>query len=285
MTSNDYQLESYYEVLSRASSFLEKKNHSAFVAEWLLRERLSWSKTDLVMHYQQPIQAEVKKQFEADLAEFMAGKPIQQVIGHTWFYDRKFKVTKDTLIPRPETEEWIDRVLKLLPADRAFDVLDIGTGTGVLAITMQLERPNDTVLATDISPEALQVAQKNNQLLEGDVSFRLGSLFEPVKDQRFDVILCNPPYISLDEIPLMDETVLNHEPKQALFADNKGLALYEEMAETIADHLTPGGYAFFEIGFAQGEAVSEIFKEKLPDAQIEVWQDINQLDRVVAIFL
>src|SRR5699024_1901604 len=138
-----------------------------------------------------------KKQFEADLAEFMAGKPMQQVIGHTWFYDRKFKVTKDTLIPRPETEEWIDRVLKLLPADRAFDVLDIGTGTGVLAITMQLERPNDTVLATDISPEALQVAQKNNQLLEGDVSFRLGSLFEPVKDQRFDVILCNPPYISL----------------------------------------------------------------------------------------
>lgn len=285
MYSQNHSTPTYYEVLQRASSFLEKNNYSEFAAEWLLRERLGWSKTDLVVNYHKPIPAEEEKQFEEDLEKFVEGRPMQQIIGHDWFYGRRFKVTQDTLIPRPETEEWLDRVLKRLPSSESLEVLDIGTGSGVIAITVQLERPNDKITATDISEKALKVAEENNKLLEANVTFKQGSLFEPVKNKKFDVILCNPPYISEDEKSLMDDTVLHYEPKEALFAANNGLAVYEKIAASLSKHLNPNGLAFFEIGFAQGEAVSTIFKEILPEAKIEVWQDINQLDRVVAIYL
>lgn len=273
----------YYEVLQRASSFLFEIRHSSFVAEWLMRERLNWTKTDLIIHYNKPMPKEQIQQFEKDFQEFVAGKPMQQIIGHEWFYDRKFKVTADTLIPRPETEEWLDRVLKLLP-NRALDVLDIGTGSGVLGITTKLERPQDTVTATDISKAALQVAQENAQTLGAKVSFKLGSLFVPVENQKFDVILCNPPYIGADEIDVMDSSVLNHEPKRALFAEDEGLAIYKEIAHSIADYLNPGAYVFFEIGYKQGKAVKNIFERVFPKAKVEIWQDFSQLDRVVAIY-
>lgn len=272
----------YYEVLERAYSFLREIRHSSFVAEWLMRERLDWTKTDLVMNYSKTMPQEELKQFEADFKEFLKGKPMQQIIGHDWFYDRKFKVTEATLIPRPETEEWLDRVLKQLP-DEPLNVLDIGTGTGVLAITTKLERPDDHVTATDISEEALQVAQENAKTLGADVTFKLGDLFEPVKGQTFDLILCNPPYIGEDELDVMDQSVIDHEPKSALFAEDEGLALYKKMAQNIEDYVATEGQIFFEIGYRQGEQVAELFKTAVPNAKVEVWQDFNGLDRVVAI--
>src|SRR5699024_2677929 len=114
--------------------------HSVFAAEWLMCERLNWTKTDLVRNFREEMPEEQAKQFKQDVKQFNDGMPMQHIIGHEWFYNRKFKVTNDTLIPRPETEEWLDRVLKMLPK-KPLNVLDIGTGTGVLAITDKLERP------------------------------------------------------------------------------------------------------------------------------------------------
>lgn len=273
----------YFEVLKWASSFLEKNNQSSFAAEWLLRERLGWTKTELITHYHQPMPSAEIKQFETDINQFHEGRPMQQIVGHEWFYGRKFRVTEHTLIPRPETEEWLDRVLKVLP-DRPLKVLDIGTGTGVIALTVKLERPLDTVTATDISVEALEVAQKNAELLSADVRFLKGSVFEPVAGEVFDVIISNPPYISHEEISLMDESVLKYEPKSALFAENEGLAIYEEIAKNVSAYLVAPGYAFFEIGFAQGEKVADLFEKALPKAKVEIWQDMNGLDRVIAVF-
>lgn len=275
----------YYEVLTRASSFLAEIGHSSFVSEWLLRERIGWDKTELILNYQNKINESELKQFNEDLKDFFSGKPLQQIIGHEWYYHRKFKVTEDTLIPRPETEEWQDRVLKLLPKDKRLNVIDIGAGTGVLGITHKLERPDDQVTLTDISEKALNVAKYNAEKLHADVRLKLGDLLEPVTGELFDVILCNPPYISPDEIDVMDKSVLTHEPKLALFAEEDGLAIYKELAHSMAPYLKANAQIFLEIGYKQGEAVSEIFRRAFPTAKIEIWQDFNQLDRVVAVFI
>lgn len=272
----------YFEVLQRASSFLSKNGLSVYAAEWMMQERLSWSKTELVQHYREVIPAEQVRLFEEDINQFYQGKPMQQIIGHDWFYGRKFILNEHTLIPRPETEEWLDRVFKELP-DRPLKILDIGTGTGVLAITHKLERPADEVTALDISSEALKIAKENAKRLGAEVQFIKSDLFAKVVDETFDVILSNPPYISKDEIALMDDSVLQHEPKQALFAENDGLAIYERLALDLADYLNDSYFVFLEIGFAQGEKVKQIFEEALPGAEVEIWKDFSDLDRVVTI--
>lgn len=273
----------YNEVLHRASSFLEKNNHSVFAAEWLMRERLNWTKTDLVRNFREEMPEEQEKQFKQDIKQFNDGIPMQHIIGHEWFYNRKFKVTNDTLIPRPETEEWLDRVLKMLPK-KPLNVLDIGTGTGVLAITDKLERPEDIVTATDLSKEALQVASENAKALQADVTFKQGDLFVPIKNETFDVVLSNPPYIGLDELNVMDQSVIDYEPKLALFAEDNGYLIYTRLADSIVNHLNPKAQIFLEIGYTQGKRVAETFKKALPQAKIEIWKDFNGLDRVVAIF-
>lgn len=274
----------YYEVLDRASSFLRELNHSSFVAEWLMRERLDWSKTELVMQYRNVMPVSELKQFERDFEEFLKGLPMQQIIGHEWFYNRKFKVTEDTLIPRPETEEWLEQVLTDLPQE-PLTVVDIGTGTGIIGLTVKLERPADHVTITDISKEALDVAKENAQVLGAEVTAELGDLFDPLVGKKFDVIISNPPYISEDEINVMDQSVLDYEPKSALFADEDGLAIYKRMAESIEKYLKPNGRIYLEIGYQQGDSVSRLFKNAFPDAKVTIWQDFNQLDRVVAVEL
>lgn len=283
MFTQNNQPFTYLEVLQWASSFLEKNGNSSFAAEWLMRERLDWTKTDLVKHHREKIPKEQLLQFKQDLKKFIEGMPMQQIIGHDWFFDRKFKVTSDTLIPRPETEEWLDKVIRILPKI-PLKILDIGTGTGILAITTKLERPADTVIATDLSESALAVAQENAKTLEAKVTFRQGNLFEPVVGETFDVIVSNPPYISYDELSVMDQSVIDYEPNIALFAEKDGLAIYDEMAQTISRHVHSGTCIFLEIGYKQGQKVVGIFKKVLPQAKIEIWQDFNHLDRVVAIF-
>ena len=274
----------YYEVLDRASSFLSELNHSSFVAEWLMRERLDWSKTELVMQYRNVMPVSELKQFERDFEEFLKGLPMQQIIGHEWFYNRKFKVTEDTLIPRPETEEWLEQVLTDLPQE-PLSIVDIGTGTGIIGLTVKLERPADDVTITDISKEALDVAKENAQVLGAEITAELGDLFEPLVGKKFDAIISNPPYISEAEINVMDQSVLDYEPKSALFADEDGLAIYKRMAESIEKYLKPNGRIYLEIGYRQGDSVSRLFKNAFPDAKVTIWQDFNQLDRVVAVEL
>ena len=273
----------YFEVLQQASIFLQENNQEKFAAEWLMRERLNWSKTELVRNYRENMKEIQIRQFEKDINQLSQGLPMQQIIGHDWFYNRKFKINSHTLIPRPETEEWLDRVLSILPK-RPLRVLDIGTGSGVLAITDKLERPQDQVVATDISIEALRIAEENSQCLNAEVEFQQGDLFEPITGRKFDVILCNPPYISYEEINLMDKSVLEHEPQTALFAENQGLAIYERIAISVNEYINDKSCIFLEIGYNQGSQVREIFQKALPKAEIQIWKDFNNLDRVVVIY-
>ncbi|WP_413527212.1 peptide chain release factor N(5)-glutamine methyltransferase [Marinilactibacillus psychrotolerans] len=277
-----YEKKTIREVLMGASSFLNSHHREVFAAEWLLRERNDWSKTQLIRRYPELMSKETKKIFLSDLKLFMEGLPIQYIIGHEWFYDRKFKVNPSTLIPRPETEEWFDRYIKMLP-NQPFEVIDIGTGSGVLAISHKLERQYDQVLAVDISSNALKIAKENAATLDADVKFYKSDLTQAVKKHSFDLIISNPPYISVDEKSVMDQSVLDHEPSIALFAKEEGLEIYRRLAEELPAILKPKGKIIMEIGYLQGTSVYHLFEKAFPKAKIEIWKDMAGQDRVVYV--
>lgn len=274
--------ETYREVLKWASSFLETAGQEATAAEFLLRGRLNWSKTDFILHLEDLIPVETKQQFIEDVQQHSKRIPIQHILGYEWFYDYRFKVTKDTLIPRPETEEIVDKFLKRAPS-RSLTVLDIGTGTGAIAIVIKKERPQDEVTAIDLSDAALTVAKENAAHLQASVRFLAGDLTAPVKAEQFDVVISNPPYIGENEKIDMDESVLKYEPQMALFAENNGLAIYQRLAEELPAILKPDGQVFLEIGFRQGEAVKAIFQAAFPNAKVEVEKDMSGHDRLITV--
>ncbi|OJG27028.1 methyltransferase [Enterococcus caccae] len=186
------------------------------------------------------------------------------------------------MIPRPETEELVDRCLKENPNGQ-LNVVDVGTGTGAIAISLKFARPDWQITAIDISEEALNVAEKNAQLLEAPIQFIHGDGLKPMSDQRIDILISNPPYISNTEWDLMDESVRTFEPKTALFAENDGLAIYQQLAEEAKDILNPDGKIYLEIGFQQGESVKKIFQQTFPQKQVRVAQDLSGNDRMVIV--
>ena len=274
--------ETYREVLNWASSFLEEAGQEGIAAEILLRERLEWSKTDFILQLNQLVKPEVKEQWINDVKQHSTGIPIQYIVGHEWFFEYKFKVTSNTLIPRPETEEIVDKFLKEAP-EKALKVLDIGTGTGVIGITIKKERPQDDVTAIDLSEEALLVAKENGESLHANVRFLLGDLTEPIKKEKFDIVISNPPYIGVDEKKYMDDSVLNYEPELALFAENEGLAVYQRLAKELPSILKPNGQIYLEIGFKQGSAVKALFLEAFPTADVTIEKDMSGQDRLLKV--
>lgn len=274
--------ETYREVLKWASSFLKAAGQEEIAAEMLLRERQEWSKTDFILQLDQLVDPMVKKQWTDDIIRHSTGVPIQYIIGYEWFFDHPFKVTSDTLIPRPETEEIVDKFLREVPK-KALKVLDIGTGTGVIAITIKKERPQDNVTAIDLSSQALKVAKENGEKLHANVRFLLGDLTEPVKGEQFDVVISNPPYIGFDEKKYMDASVLKYEPELALFAENDGLAVYQRLAKELPMVLKPGGQIFLEIGFKQGPAVKALFQEAFPTAVVTIEKDMSGQNRLLKV--
>ena len=273
----------YREVLKWASSFLEASGKEGIAAERLLMERQQWNRTDFVLHLNEEMPSDSKRQLIEDVAEHGGGRPIQHILGYEWFYDLKLKVTHDTLIPRPETEEIVDKFLQQTKQDDSLKVLDIGTGTGAIAIVAKKQRPNDDVTGTDLSPKALVVAKENAEANGVAVRFLEGDLTAPVKDEKFDVILSNPPYIGEHEKNVMDQSVLDYEPPMALFAENDGLFIYQRLAKELPRLLNPNGKIYLEIGYQQGEAVKELFQKAFPEALVQIEKDLSGLDRLISV--
>ncbi|MBS9338556.1 peptide chain release factor N(5)-glutamine methyltransferase [Fructobacillus sp. M2-14] len=225
------------------------------------------------------------------VAALVKNRPAQYIIGEAPFYGRDFLVDERVLIPRPETELLVDWVLNDLKKEPILaenpTLLDVGTGSGAIALTLSDERPELQVTAADISRPALAIAFENRKKLglQARVELEESDLFAAFDGQRFDVIVSNPPYIRQDGQSEMDESVVSYEPDLALYADNKGLALYEKMAVQLADHLTENGRAYFEIGYDQGAALTKIFKEALPTAEVQLKKDLAGLDRMIRVKL
>ena len=273
----------YFEVLKWASSFLENNHQEAYIAEYLLLEKNRWTKTDLLMNFKKQMPLAEYNAYKADLEKVTLHIPVQYLIGSTEFYGRRFKVNEHTLIPRPETEELVELILKDNYQEN-LEVVDIGTGTGIIALSLSLENPTWKVTGLDISKEALKIATKNNQALEGQVHFLESDVLSKFpKNKKIDILVSNPPYISYDEWEEMDKSVREYEPKQALFAENNGLAIYEKIAKESTTVLSETGRIYLEIGYLQGESVSQIFKEAYPTKSVRVIKDLNGQDRIIEV--
>lgn len=210
-------------------------------------------------------------------------QPIQQIIGQAFFYNRKFFVNKNTLIPRPETELLVKKVLENINSDST-NILDIGTGTGCIPITLKLENTSLLCDSVDISKEAIEIAKKNalfHNVLTG-VNFIYSNLFENIEKQ-YDIIVSNPPYIPISEKENLQIEVKNFEPETALFAyDKDGIEFYEKILREAKKYLKKDGLIFFEIGINQTEPIKKllnIYNYKI----ISIEKDYNTIDRVILI--
>ena len=273
------------EVLNRASVFLEVHGREPKVAEILLLHHTHFSKTDLLLNLREPIDEATLNAFLKDIeTHATTGKPVQHLTGTEQFYGRNFTVNEHVLIPRPETEELVQLILaKTKDQPRPLKVLDIGTGSGAIAITLKSEDPTLTVEASDISTQALAIAKQNATNLNADVKFHQSDFLQKWlgTGEKFNLIVSNPPYIAWEERETLSDTVKNFDPELALFADNQGLKAYETIINQAKSVLAPSGCLAFEIGHQQAESVTQLIKSAFPMRSVEVIKDINQKDRII----
>ncbi len=207
----------------------------------------------LIAHDRDELHPDQAYYIETLVARREQGEPVAYILGEKEFYGRLFKVTPDVLIPRPETELLVDAALERLPKDRPARVLDLGTGSGCIAITIALQRPKSEVTAVDISAATLAVAQANAQLLGVDnIRFLVSDWYARLSMMRFDMILSNPPYIAAND-PHLSRGDLRHEPRNALVSGPSGLNAISAIVAHAPDHLVTGGWLLFEHGYDQAE--------------------------------
>lgn len=206
------------------------------------------------------------------------GEPVQYIVGDVDFYGNKIKVDKRVLIPRFETEGLVEIALKYL-SNTNIDVVDLGTGSGCIAITLKKKLPSINIDAVDISSDALDLAKENAVINNVDVNFIKGDILKQL-NKKYDVIISNPPYISYDE-EVMD-IVKNNEPNIALYADNNGLYFYEEILKNCRNYLKDKYFIFFEIGYNQGESIKELALHYL-NCNVEIKKDLQGFDRYIII--
>lgn len=256
------------DVLAWSIGFLQKSGSESprLDAELLLAEALECRRLDLYLEYSKPLEQSERNRYKDMIRRRAQGEPVAYITGRRDFFGLSFNVSPSTLIPRPETEHLIEQVLEATSRDKdkALRVLDIGTGTGCLAITLKHHRPSWTVEAWDISSDALMIAQSNAAKHNLEIEFRDVDALEPKvwgRDrQKFDIIVSNPPYIASNETDVMSPSAIKFEPHAALFAEKNGLAFYSTFAAHLPEILQANGKVFLEIGYRQRAEVSSLLE-------------------------
>ena len=248
---------------------------------FVYRSLKNLSFTDFVFALQQEV-TEKEKQFVEEIFKKLAEHiPAQYIIGHAEFFGMELKVDERVLIPRPETEELVELILSENPEGN-LKVLDIGTGSGAIALVLAKNRPDWSVTAADISQDALDLSLENANAQNLNLSFIKSDCFSEIF-AKYDIIVSNPPYISRADEEEVGLNVLHSEPHLALFADEEGLAIYRRIAEESKDYLNDGGKIYLEIGYKQGQSVPALFKENLPEKRVRTLKDQFGQDRMVVI--
>lgn len=210
--------------------------------------------------------------------------PLSHLVGFDYFYDRKFKVTKDVLSPRMETEELIYKVLEYIKKSKkdSFRILDLCTGSGIIAITLKKEivEKYTEIVASDISEKALSIAIENANNNNAKITFIKSDLFDNISG-KFDLIISNPPYISYKDKIIIKDSVLNYDPHLALFAEEDGIYFYRKIIENAVHYLSKDGVIFFEIGYDQKEKIFEL--GNINNFITTVYKDINDRDRIAKL--
>ncbi|MFS9180362.1 peptide chain release factor N(5)-glutamine methyltransferase [Streptococcus timonensis] len=248
---------------------------------FVYRSLKNLSFTDFIFALQQEVTDENYKFVEDIFIKLVSHIPAQYIIGHAEFFGMELKVDERVLIPRPETEELVELILAENPK-KNLKVLDIGTGSGAIALALAKSRPDWTITAADISQDALDIAEENAKENSGDLIFIKSDCFSEISS-KYDIIVSNPPYISRRDESEVGLNVLHSEPHLALFADEDGLAIYRKIAEEAKDYLTDGGKIYLEIGYKQGQSVPALFRENFPKKQVRTLKDQFGQDRMVVI--
>ncbi len=229
-------------------------------AEMLLAQALQQSRAWLVAHDRDALEHEPRARFSALLARRRAGEPVAHILGQRGFWSLDLAVTADTLIPRPETERLVELALERLPFAQSSEVLDLGTGTGAIALAIASERPDAAITAVDADARALAVAGKNAARLGlGRIRFLRSDWFSAVAGERFRLIVANPPYLAEDD-PHLATGDLRHEPRLALVSGPDGLDAIRRIVRQAPGHLAPDGWLLLEHGMDQGGAVRELLR-------------------------
>ena len=283
-------------LLDKSILYLEKNSidESKLIAEIIFSHVLNVDRMMLFTKYRDEIEDEKIEKIRYFIQKIGREKfPVQYLLNEQEFYGRKFYVDKGVLIPRQDTEVLVEKMIEILKNNILKNknleknskihpkILDIGVGSGIIGITAALEIKDSYVLGVDISEKALETAEKNKELLKvPNIKFLKSNLFENVEFKQFDMIVSNPPYISLNEAGIMSDDTLLHEPSEALFAENDGLYFYYEICQKALDYLADFGYLLFEIGYKQGKNVAKIMTSS-GFKNVEVIEDLAGLDRVV----
>jgi release factor glutamine methyltransferase len=228
-------------------------------AELLLMHVTQLTRADLLTHPDRVLPPGQLDAYLRAIARRAQQEPVQYITGTQEFFGRPFAVTPAVLIPRPETEHLVEAVLALEPRPKT--ILDIGSGSGILAITLALEIPAAAVTAVDISSDALTVARQNEQALKAspNIRFLASDLFSALGQEQYDCIVSNPPYVATSE--LLEPQVRDYEPDAALYAGTDGLAIYRRLIPQAPRHLAPGGHLLLEIGQGQRETIAQFLTE------------------------
>lgn len=248
---------------------------------FVYRSLKNLSFTDFIFAIQQEITPEEKNFVENIYKQLVAHVPAQYIIGHAEFYGMELKLDRRVLIPRPETEELVELILTENPKPN-LSVLDIGTGSGAIALAIAKNRPDWCVTASDISPDALDLASENASLQDLKISFKKSDCFEEIAE-NYDIIVSNPPYISWADESEVGLNVLHSEPHLALFAEEDGLAIYRKIAQEAKNYLREGGKIYLEIGYKQGHSVPALFRKYLPEKRVRTLKDQFGQDRMVVV--
>ncbi|PPD48451.1 MAG: protein-(glutamine-N5) methyltransferase, release factor-specific [Methylotenera sp.] len=254
-------------------------NEAKFEAQLLLQNVLNVNRAWLLAHESDALQDKIKADFESLLARRLLGEPIAYILGQREFFGLNLIVTPDTLIPRPDTETLVETALDKIPTDTPFTVLDLGTGTGAVALAIAEHRPEAQVTAIDASSGALDIAKRNaNQLDLTQVDFRLSNWFSALAGERFNLIVSNPPYIEQHDIHLTQGD-LRFEPMSALASGTDGLDDIRQIVDSCLLHLHPQGWLMLEHGYNQAHLVTDLMAQSgLID--ITTIKDLGANDRV-----
>jgi len=248
-------------------------------AEWLIEDILQLPRLDLYLQFDRPLSIEERNALRKSVLRRTKGEPLQHILGYTEFYGLKFLVSPDVLIPRPETEIMVEKILEHHPSPKT--ILDIGTGTGCIAIALKKNIPTCEITAIDSERSVLSIAKKNAENNEIEIIWDCQNIFRWEPTQKYNIIVSNPPYIAHEDAQHLPTEIRKHEPEPALFADKEGLQYYPRLAEIAMEYLDNQGSIWVEIGGKhQVEPVQKFFQHA-GLKKIQIFDDLSNTPRVI----
>jgi release factor glutamine methyltransferase len=275
------------QAIELSKKYLEEKGvkEARLNAELLLADILKMKRLELYLSYEKPLSEKEKIKYREYLKRRSEHEPLQYILGYAEFYGERFSVNHNVLIPRPETELLVEKIVKESLSPDLISILDIGTGSGIIPVILKKEIPTAEITAVDISNEALEVARNNSHeiLNEDIIHFEQADIFGddfPKRFSGYNIVVSNPPYVSLEEFNTLDSEVKDFEPKSAVTDNGDGFNFYRRIAELAELILLPKGKLYLEIGHSEAEKIVDLLKNA-GLKNIEVTKDLAGIDRIV----